>query len=401
MKRAAATPAGPRLARRVRALEPVVTQAMSLRASTLKAQGRHVLDFSVGEPDQGTPAHVVAAAKQALDAGRTRYAPSAGLPELRAAVAEAYRRDFGAGFERDEVVATIGGKQALYLACQALLGPGDEVVLPTPYWPTFAEAVRLAGGKPVFVDLQEEHGFGLTARALTKAVTSRTRAVIVNTPSNPTGAVVAPEELLAIGRLAKRRQLALLYDDTYAWLALEPQPAGLLGDLRRAAGDQLVVLGTSSKTHCMTGWRIGWLLGAKPLCQAVVSLVSHSTQCPATFAQVAAVTALTGPQEHVRALVQEYRRRRDLVHPAVRDLAGVSCVRPAGAFYVFPNVSRLLSPRLRSSLELAERLLEEAGLACVPGEGFGRPGFLRLSFARPAEELREGLRRLQDFFAAL
>ena len=402
MKRAAAArPPVLRLARRVRALEPVVTQAMSLRAAALKSQGRHVLDFSVGEPDQGTPAHVVAAAKQALDGGRTRYAPSAGLPELRAAVAEAYRRDFGAGFERDEVVATIGGKQALYLACQALLGPGDEVVIPTPYWPTFAEAVRLAGARPVFVDLQEEQGFGLTARAVTKAVTSRTRAVVVNTPSNPTGAVVAPAELLALGRLAKRRKLALLYDDTYACLALEPQPAGLLGELRRAAGDALVVLGTSSKTHCMTGWRIGWLLGPKALCQAVVSLVSHSTQCPATFAQVAAVTALTGPQEHVRSLVAEYRRRRDLVHPAVRDLAGVSCVRPAGAFYVFPNVSRLLSPRVRTSLELAERLLDEAALACVPGEGFGRPGFLRLSFARPMEELREGLRRLQDFFAAL
>jgi aspartate/methionine/tyrosine aminotransferase len=246
---------------------------MAQRARELRAAGRPVLDFSVGEPDQDTPAHIVAAGKAALDAGQTRYAPAAGLPELRHAVAEAYRRDFGVAFEPAEAVVTSGGKQALYLACQALFAAGDEVLIPGPYWPTFAEAVRLAGAKPVIVPLREAQGFRLSARVLSRAVTPRTRGLIVNSPSNPTGVSVAPEELLAIGRLARRRRLSLLYDDTYSWLQLEPRPHGLLQELRDAAGERLAILGTASKTHCMTGWRIGWLLAERRLGEAAASLI--------------------------------------------------------------------------------------------------------------------------------
>jgi aspartate aminotransferase len=389
-----------KLSRRALAIELSPTQVSSQRARVLRAAGRQVLDFTVGEPDQDTPAHIVAAGKAALDAGQTRYSPSAGLAELRGAVVEAYRRDFGVRFERDEAVITSGGKHALYIACQALLNAGDEVLVPTPAWPTFGEAVRLAGGRAVVLPLREAQGFQLTARTLSRAVTARTRAVIVNSPSNPTGVCVAPQELLAIAQLARKRGFTLLFDDTYAWLTLEPQRS-VLQELRELLGEHFAILGSASKTHCMTGWRIGWLLGSRALAEAATSLISHSTQCPATFAQVAAVQALAGPQKHVQALVAEYGRRRDIVYKAVCKIPRVSCVHPDGGFYVFPNVTPLLSRRVPTTLALAERLLEETGVAVVPGEGFGAPGFLRFSFARPIGEVEAGIRRLGVFLSAL
>lgn len=389
------------LSRRARAIEVSPTVAMAQRAAALRAQGRRILDFSVGEPDQPTPRHIVAAAVAALDAGKTRYAPAAGTPELRAAVARRYREDDGVSFSESEVAITVGGKQALYLACQALLDRGDEVILPTPAWPTFAECVRLAGGRPVSVPLREKDGFKIGARAIAKALSVKTKAVILNSPCNPTGAVIDPEELRALARLARRKKLSLLYDDTYARLAFEADAASPLAAAREEAGDRLVVIGTASKTYCMTGWRIGWLLGPKALVDACAALVSHSTQGPATFAQVAAVEALSGSQAMVRELVAEYRQRRDLIHPAVAGIPGVSCVRPEGGFYVFPNVGHYLSPACATTLDLAARLLEEAGVAVVPGEGFGAPGYIRISFARGTEELREGAERLAGFFRGL
>jgi aspartate aminotransferase len=340
----------------------------------------------------------VAAAKAALDAGRTRYAPAAGLPELRAAVAEAYARDFGVRFGADEVAVATGGKHALYMVAQALLDRGDELIVPAPYWPTFPEAARLAGARAVTVELREEQGFRLTPERVRSALSPRTRAVVVNSPSNPTGAVVAPEDLLGIGRLARRHKLTLLYDDTYARLSFDA-PAAPLQELRALLGERFVILGTASKSYCMTGWRIGWVLAGRGLAGACATLASHSTQGPATFAQVAAAQALGGSQQRVDELAREYRRRRDLIHAAVVAVPGVTCLLPAGAFYLFPNVSRYLSQRCPTTLALGERLLEEEGLATVPGEGFGRAGYLRLSFARPQDELREGARRLAAFLA--
>ncbi len=392
--------AGPLLSRRVRSLAVSPTVAMSQRAGALKAKGVRVLDFSVGEPDQPTPPHVAAAGKAAIDGGRTKYAPAAGLPELRAAVVARYRQDFGVSFAPEEAAITVGGKQALYLVGQALLGRGDEVVVPAPCWPTFPEAVRLAGATPVFVRTKEQDAFRVTARQIARALSPRTRAVVLNTPSNPTGAIVEPEELLRIGELARRRAFTILYDDTYAHLVfrrVEP----VLQALRERICDRLVIVGTASKTYCMTGWRIGWVLGPRALADACAALCSHSTQSPATFAQLGAVAALTGPQDFVRELREEYRRRRDFVHSALRATPDVTCVEPAGGFYVFPNLERHLTPSVPSTLALCMRLLEEKAVALVPGEGFSASGHARLSFARSLEELREGLARIQDFLAML
>lgn len=388
------------LSRRARALEVSPTVAMSQRAAALKAEGRKILDFSVGEPDQGTPEHITAAGVAALHAGRTRYAPAAGIPELRAAVARRYLTTDHVSFAPAEVAITVGGKQALYLACQALLDRGDDVVVPSPHWPTFAECARLAGARPVFARTREEEGFRVTSRLIRRALTAKTRAVVINSPSNPTGAVVEPAELLALARLARRRGFTLLYDDTYGRLAFGG-PRQDLQAARDAAGGRFVVIGTASKTYCMTGWRIGWVLGPKALVDACAALISHSTQCPPTFAQVAAVQALDGSQKIVAALAAEYRRRRDFVHPALAAIPGVRCVRPDGGFYVFPNLTGFLGRKIPTTLALGSRLLEEQGVALVPGEGFGAPGYARLSFARPLEELREGVDRIAAFLGGL
>jgi aspartate/methionine/tyrosine aminotransferase len=389
------------LSRRVRALEVSPTVAMAQRAAALRGSGATVLDFSVGEPDQPTPPPVAQAAKAALDGGRTRYTGAAGLPELRAAVAMRYGKDFKVQFAPEEVAITIGGKQALYLACQALLDRGDEVVIPSPHWPTFSEAVTLAGGRPILVRAQEKDGFKVTARMISKATGPRTKAVLINSPCNPTGAVVDPEDLLVIGDMAVRRKFTILYDDTYARLTFDGQDQSALGAVREAASERLVILGTASKSYCMTGWRIGWLMGPRVLVDACTALISHSTQCPATFAQVGAVEALTGPQKFVQDLLAEYQRRRDFVHPVLAAIPGVTCVTPAGGFYAFPNVSRHLSAQLPDTLRLALRLLDETGVAVVPGEGFGAPGYVRISFARPMNELEDGLRRIAAFLAGL
>jgi aspartate aminotransferase len=389
------------LSRRARAIETSPTIAVAQRAMALKAQGREVLDFSVGEPDQPTPRHIGLAAVNALGAGRTRYTQTAGLPELRAAVAQRYRRDYKVSFRDDEVAIACGGKHALYLACQALLDRGDEVVIPTPFWPTFSEAVRLAGARPILVPAQEKDGFQITARMISKATSPRTKAVIINSPCNPTGAVIDPEDLLVIGDMAGRRKFTVLYDDTYAKLSYGRPDGGALATLRESIGERFVILGTASKAYCMTGWRIGWVLGPKALVDACAALTSHSTQNPTTFAQVGAVEALSGPQKCVQELLAEYRRRRDFMGPALAAIPKVSCVLPGGAFYLFPNVGRYLSSRVPTTLELARLLLEEKGVATVPGEGFGAPGYLRVSFARPLEELREGAARVAAFLGGL
>jgi aspartate aminotransferase len=385
------------LASRVRRLEVSPTVAMAQRARALRERGVRVLDFSVGEPDQPTPPRILAAGREALDAGHTKYAPAAGLPELRAAVAGRYRDDFEAVFAPEQVTVTVGGKQALAVLYQAVLDRGSEVVVPLPAWPTFAEAARVAGGRPVFVPLSEKNRFRVTARAVSRAVSPRTRMIVVNSPSNPTGAVVEPGELLKIARLARRRGVVLLYDDTYSHLVFGEEGPPSLRAVQEAAGESLAVVGTVSKSYCMTGWRVGWVIGSRSVAAACAALNSHSVQGPATFAQRAAAEALSGPQDVVHQLAAEYRRRRDLVQPAIAGIPGVSCPPPEGGFYFFPNVSRLLSKALPDTVALSNRLLDEKAVAVVPGEGFGSPGHVRMSFAASMDDLREGVRRLREF----
>jgi aspartate aminotransferase len=388
------------LSRRARGIKTSPTVAVFQKAQALKAQGRRILDFSVGEPDQPTPPHIIAAASQAMAAGKTRYTPTSGIPELRAAIAFRYRKDFRVTFSPEEVLVTNGGKHALYAACQALLNRGDEVIIPSPHWPTFSEAVRLAGARPILVHAQEKDGFQITARMISRATSPRTKAVILNSPSNPTGAVIESEDLLVIGDMAQRRHFTLFYDDTYARLLYGRADVSSLQRLRDSVSDRFVILGTASKSYAMTGWRIGWILGPKALVDAVSAHVSHSTQCPTSFAQYGALEALTASQKGVHEMVAEYKRRRDYAHAMVTSMPLVSCANPQGAFYLFPNVASHLNAGRPTTLDLAERLLEETGIAVVPGEGFAAPGHLRISFARPMEEIREGLERMLTFFSA-
>lgn len=390
---------GVTLAARVRKLEVSPTVAMAQRARALKTRGIRVYDFTVGEPDQPTPPSIVAGAWAAMKAGQTKYTPAAGLPELREAVAHRYREDWGVSFAPEQVTITVGGKQALALLYTAILDRGSEVLVPSPHWPTFAEAARIVGGKPVLLPLSERSGFRLSARAVSKAIGPRTRAILVNSPSNPTGAVVPPDELLTIARLARRHGIFLIYDDTYSHLIFREGAAPALDAVAAAAGDSLVVVGTMSKAYCMTGWRIGWVIGPKPLAEACAALNSHSVQSTATFSQVAAAQALNGPQDSVRDLAAEYRRRRDVIHPVVAALPGVSCPSPEGSFYLFPNVKSHLKKGTPDTVAMAMRLLDEKQVAVVPGEGFGAPGFFRLSFATSLDDLREGARRLAQFFS--
>lgn len=389
------------LSRRALGLQLSATVAVSQRATALRAEGHTVLDFSVGEPDQPTPRPISEAAMAALEDGRTRYTASAGIPELRSAVAQRYKKDYKVAFADSEVAITCGGKQALYLTCQALFDRGDEVVIPSPHWPTFGEAVRLAGARPIFVHTQEKDGFRVTARTISKATGPRTKAVLLNTPNNPTGAVIDSDDLLVIGDMAQRRKFTILYDDTYARMVFGRNDTPALQQLKDAVGDRFVVLGTASKSYCMTGWRIGWVLGPKKLIDACAALVSHSTQCPTAFAQFGAVEALTGPQRYVQELVTEYRRRRDFVHQALTAIPKVTCVVPAGAFYAFPNIARYLGPGRPTSIDLARRLLDEQKVAVVPGEAFAAPGYVRISFARPLDELKDGLDRVATFLRGL
>jgi aspartate aminotransferase len=390
----------PELSRRARSVALSPTVAMALQAARLKAQGRRIIDLTVGEPDQDTPRPIRRAAERALETGRTRYTPSVGIPDLRDAVALRYRKDEGLAFEAEAVAITCGGKHALALACQALLQAGSDVLIPTPHWPSFGEAVRLAAGRPVFLPTFERDGFRLQASAVREHLSARARVLIVNSPCNPTGATLDIEEAGRIARVARRKNLVVLFDDAYARLSVQARGKGVLRCFQQELGERLVVLGTASKTYAMTGWRIGWVLGPKALISACGALVSHSTQNPTTFAQWGALEALRGSQTGVRAMAQEYKRRLRGLLPELRSIPGVRCTEPGGGFYLFPNVDAALGERWASTVDLAASLLEQEGVGTVPGEAFGRGGYLRLSLARPLAELHEGVRRLRRHLAS-
>ena len=391
------------LSARVESVQVSPTVATAARATLLRTMGRDILDFSVGEPDQGTPERIKQAATDAMARGETRYVPSLGIPALRKAVADRYLQDDGVTFDPTEVAITLGGKQAYALACEAVLDEGDEVVIPTPFWPTFSEAPRLMGGVPVFAPLDGAKGFAFDPDLIMKKVRGKTRLLVINSPSNPTGAVVSEKTLVEIARAlkAKAPDAFLLYDDTYARMRFVESYPRMLARVREILGDQMMIAGTASKSYCMTGWRIGWLLAPRAVINGVSALISHQTQCAASFAQFGAVEALTGPQDFVGELVAEYRVRRDVVVAALNEIPGISCRVPAGAFYAFPDIRKLLSKAVPDTLTFAARLLDEEGVAVVAGEGFGCPGFIRISFARSQDELRRGLALIRKFVESL
>lgn len=375
------------------------TAAMAMEAERLRAAGRDLVDFGVGEPDFATPEHVKQAAIEALHQNVTRYTATPGTAALRAAIAAAHARDFGSHYTPAEVLVTVGGKHALFNAISALIDHGDEVILPAPYWVSFYDQIRYAGGTPVVVTAEEARGFALTLDQIEAALTPRTRMILLNSPSNPSGAVFPPELFQGVLELCRRHGLWLLSDECYAKFVYDRPVYSAAAE--PDSQPWLVIAGSLSKTYAMTGWRLGYALAPAPVIQQMVNLQSHSTSNATAFVQSAAIAALSGTQEPVARMLAEYRRRRDVIVAGLRQAQGVSCVMPEGAFYAYPNVSRLLSGRgPANTLEFATRLLQEAGVVTVPGEAFGTPGFVRFSYATSMATIEEGVRRFAAFCAA-
>lgn len=371
-------------------------------AMRLKAQGVDVLDFGAGEPDFPTPAHIGAAAKAAIDANFTKYTTNSGTEDLKRAVARRYREDYGVEYATSEIIITAGGKQALFNAVMALFGPGDEVITHMPGWPTLVEQVKLAEATPVIVRTYAEDGFRLRADNFLAAITPRTKGIIINSPGNPTGALIDEESMAAIADEAARRGIWLLLDLCYEKLIYDPVPHNLLKVVTTRMRDRAVYCGSASKAYAMTGWRCGWAIGPAPVISACNALQSHSTSNACSITQRAAEAALNGPQSYVTEMLEEYRHRRDQLCQWLAAEPRLRLVKPSGAFYLFPDVSEFLSADgIRTSAELGNVLLNEARVAITPGEAFDAPGFIRISYATSLDVLERGTARIIEFVHAL
>ncbi len=378
------------------------TLRVSAEADRLRRQGVDVVDLGAGEPDFPTPEHVKDAAHAALDGNFTKYTPSAGVLELRDAVAQRYGLDYGVQIKPDEVIITAGGKQALYNTAMALFEQGDEVITHGPFWPSIVDQIKLADAKPVVVQTHREEGFVIRAAAIIEAITPRTKAIIVNSPCNPTGALIAEEEMAAIADAAAARGLWVIADLTYERLIYDPVAHNLVKVLFDRMRDRTVICSAASKAYAMTGWRCGWAIGPKEMIGQCNVVQGHSTSNINSITQKAGIAALTGPQDGVTTMLNEYRKRRDAVHGWLTADPRFQCVKPGGAFYLFPYVADLLSPNgIRNTGELAELMLKEVAVAVTPGEGFDAPGFFRLSYATSIERLKEGVSRMQSFVASM
>ena len=377
------------------------TMKVTATVDRLRRAGVEVIDFGAGEPDFPTPNPVKVAAHDALDHDFTKYTPPSGIAELRRAVADRYRADYGVDYKDGEVIITAGGKQALYNTAMTLFGPGDEVITHAPYWPTLTEQIKMADAIPVLVRTHAEDGFAIHAQAILDAVTPRTRGIIVNSPCNPTGALIAESELAAIGETAARQGIWVIIDLCYEKLIYDNVPHNLPGVLARTCRDQAILCGSASKAYSMTGWRCGWAVGPTNAIAAAGALQSHSTSNVTSITQKAVVQALTGSQAPVKEMLDEYRRRRDQLHAWLSAEPRLRCRKPAGAFYLFVDVSDVLSLEgLRTTMDFADALLEEQRVALTPGEAFDAPGFIRISYATSIENLREGSSRLLSFVRA-
>ncbi len=390
-----------RLSRRISAISESATLAVDAKAKALKAAGRPVVVFGAGEPDFPTPEPIVEAAiAAARESGMHRYTPTAGLPGLKAAVVAKTRRDSGYEVDASQVLVTNGGKQALYNAFAALLDPGDEVLLPAPYWTTYPESIRLAGGVPVDVITDESSGYLVDIAQLDAALTPRTKALVFVSPSNPTGAVYPPEQVAAIGQWAVEHGVWVITDEIYEHLVYGDAQFSSMPVLVPELADTCVVVNGVAKTYAMTGWRVGWMLGPQDVVKAATNLQSHATSNVNNVAQRAAQFALEGDLSAVAQMRDAFDRRRQTMTRMLAEIPGVTCPEPLGAFYCYPAVKDLLGKQIRgrrtgSSAELADLLLDEAEVAVVPGEAFGTPGYLRLSYALGDDDLVEGVTRMQ------
>jgi aspartate aminotransferase len=387
-------------AERVRLMQVSSTMAVLQAAERLRATGVRVLDLGAGEPDFPTPEHIKEAARRALAENFTRYTPAAGIAELRAAIARFLNEHFGSTYAPEHVIVTAGGKQAIFNAIVTLIEPGDEVLIPAPYWVTFPQVVTFAGGRSRFLPT-EVNEFRLTAEMVGEAVTPRTKLLILNSPCNPTGRVIPPQEFRRIVEVAVARGVYVLSDECYREFVYPPHIPFSAASLPEAMRERVLIVGSFSKTYAMTGWRIGYAVGPHAWIREMIKVQSHSTSNPTSIAQKAALEALTGPQESVVTMLREYQRRRDFLLEALNALPGIRCAVPEGAFYVFPDVREMMRARgLRTSEELEARLLEECQIALTAGAAFGAEGYVRISYATSLDVLQEAIARLDRFARA-
>ena len=390
------------LSQRVRRIKPSPTLAITARAAQLRAAGKDIIGFGAGEPDFDTPEHVKQAAIEAIRAGFTKYTAVAGTPQLRQAVADKFKRDNGLDYRPDQTLVSVGGKQSFYNLAQALLSPGDEVIIPAPYWVSYPDMVLLADGLPVIVEGGIDQGFKITPQQLAAAITPRTRLVVINSPSNPTGATYSRAELAALGEVLRAHpNVVVASDDIYEHIRLDDEPFCNILMACPELYEQAIVLNGVSKAYSMTGWRIGYAAGPKPLISAMTNIQSQSTSNPASISQAAALAALNGDQSFISEMNKAFRERHEFVVDALNDIAGVRCLRSQGAFYAFPLMQEAIDrlSGVEDDVAFGEYLINEAGVALVPGSAFGAPGCMRLSFATGMNNLKAGIERIARVLA--
>ena len=390
-----------KLAERTRWIKPSVTLAIAAKAGKLRSQGVDVANFSAGEPDFDTPEHIKAAAVDALRKGMTKYTDVKGIEPLREAITQKYQREHGLTYRKEDVLVSCGAKHSLYNVLQAVVDPGDEVVIPAPYWVSYSDMAALAGGVAKIISASEATGFRIRAEQLEAALTPRTRVFILNSPCNPTGATYNRDELLALARVLENHDCLILADDIYEKIVYGNFQVHNIVTLNPRLRERAIIINGVSKTYAMTGWRIGYALGPSDVISAAAKIQSQSTSNATTIAQAAALEAICGPQDEVAIMVREFEKRRDVIVERLNSIAGIRCLKPQGAFYVFPNVSGLFGKmskgkKLSSPCDVADYLLEEAKAAVVPGEDFGSQEHIRFSYATSLEDIEKGCKRIQE-----
>jgi aspartate aminotransferase len=389
------------LANRVLSLTPSSTLAITAKAKELKDQGEDVIGLGAGEPDFNTPEHILKAAEKSMVEGHTKYTPSAGLPALKQAIIKKFADDQGLTFKPNEIIVGNGAKHVLYTLFQVLLNDGDEVIIPTPYWVSYPEQVKLAGGVPVYIDGLEENQFKISAEQLKNAITARTKAVIINSPSNPTGVLYTEAELMELGKVCLEHNVLIVSDEIYEKLVYGTAKHISVAQLSQELKEQTIIINGVSKSHSMTGWRIGYAAGNKQIIEAMTNLASHSTSNPTTTAQYAAIAAYNGPQEAVEEMRQAFEERLEIIFDKLVSIPGFTCVKPQGAFYLYPNVKRAAEMTGYPTVDdFVAGLLEEAKVAVIPGSGFGTPDNIRLSYATSLQQLEKAVSRIEEFVKA-
>jgi aspartate aminotransferase len=386
------------LANRVSALTPSTTLAITAKAKEMKKSGIDVIGLGAGEPDFNTPQTIIEAAYDSMMNGLTKYTPSGGLPELKQSIIRKMKKDQGLTYKPAEVIVTIGAKHALYTLFQVLLNEGDEVIIPTPFWVSYPEQVKLAGGDPVFIEGKESNSFKVTPAQLEQAITSKTKAFILNSPSNPTGMIYTKNELAALGEVCLSHDIVIVSDEIYEKLVYDGNEHVSIAEVSEALKQQTMIINGVSKSHSMTGWRIGYAVGNASIIKAMTDLASHSTSNPTTTSQFAAIEAYEGSQEAVEMMYNAFSERLNAVYDRLNQIPGFRCLKPQGAFYLFPNVTEAAKMTGYDNVDdFAKALLEEAKVAVIPGSGFGTPAYIRLSYATSLELLNAAIDRIETF----